>query len=183
MSATFLSIYNELPGIEKCQHDDVEGFRLLYHLFNHELQAEAASMLLVPGKAAIVVKHSFISCWIQRKQFDSIDYALGFLLSAINKHCIDCNNGSLTEQQEQVIHSLLSDAVWESKDHLALLTYINCLPAGEYEQAINVFASYYRRQLPIAAIAQQMHLEPAMVQNKLNLAFTILHFILTGEHI
>jgi len=168
---------DNLSGPGKLQSGDFESYRFLYSLFYPELINQAKALLSIPAHAPRVIKHCYIDCWLQSERFSSLDYALGFLLSALNKNCIDFNNGNVPDRKEQIINALSADAVLEGENHETVLNHIKSLPVTGYLHARKIFSYYYRRQLPVSQIAGQMHLTQAQVQDQLNIAFKILYLI------
>jgi DNA-directed RNA polymerase specialized sigma24 family protein len=168
---------NDLLDLAKLQSGDFESHRFIYNLFYPELLKQAKALLSVPANTSNIVKQCFIDCWLKNQRLSSLDYALGLLLSTINKNCIDLNNGHLPEHEEQIINLILSDSLLKGEEPQHILNYINSLLAAEYTDARKVFSDYYRRQLSVSEIAEQMNLNVATVQYKLHLAFKILHLI------
>lgn len=181
-----------LPGtgqpyldIEKLKVGDVTSFHRLYQLFYGEFVMKATSMLDEKEEASALVNHCFIKCWLRSEALTSMNYILAFLNTTVRNNCLACNNsnGFRSLHYDNILRAVLSDSLQNGLTRKELFSTISVLPADQLSPVKPVFSRFYGRRMPVAEIARELGLLPDYVQQRLDLAFKMLHLILFRENI
>jgi DNA-directed RNA polymerase specialized sigma24 family protein len=165
--------------IEKLRTGDLQSFQELYNLLFEEMQDEAMLLLIEKEKAATIVQHSFIKAWLHSADISSLNYVTALLASNIRNNCLSCNTGKgrILEHYEQVLRVVLAGCCRKGFTSAELFNQLKGMPPAQLSQCRNVFAKYYWRRLSVNEIAGEISLPAGYVQEKLDLAFQMLHVI------
>lgn len=170
-------------NIEKLQAGDPEHFQKLYKVYYRLFLSEACQLLIQKEKAAAIVNHSFIKCWLRSDAISSDLYVFAFLRTTITRNCYECNSSRTNnlEYQDLILQNILTDPGFSSKSGKELLAEITQLPEAQIIDMREIFSKIYRRQMTVIEIAEETGLQETGITASFQLACKMLHVILSEE--
>lgn len=168
--------------IEKLKNGELSTFQQFYKIFYPEFLAEAITKLLRKSEAPNLVKHCFMRSWYKSNEFTSLEYALGFLNYTVCNQCSACNSiYSIVSTHHEHIGSIVYSGQIVKEGNDEFLSRIYDLSLAELGPVREVFKQFYGKRASIRLISYELGLTPQYTQERLDLAFGILHLIFKGE--
>ena len=168
--------------IKKLQTGDPKEFQKLYKFYFDDFVKEASLLLKNGDDAPAIVSHSFIKCWLKCNALTSTTYFFAFLRTTINTHCYGTHqSNNYSSEQQTILQDIICNTDCQGRSREELYSDVATISKEGKTKAREIFTKLYVRHISVTEIARETGLSEETIQEAVNLAYKILHLILSHQ--